>query len=336
MDSKASEQMLDELFDFILKVKDEETLKKTLGALMSKTEAITIAQRYKAARMLQEDYPYSEIVRRTDVSPFVISKISRSIQENDIKIPDTVSSYKSFALVYDRLTQDVEYEKRFEYIESIFKKFKAKPSLVLDLGCGTGGMTTIMAEHGYDMIGVDISADMLDVAQQKSEDLKILYLNQPMQELDLYGTVDAAISLLDSINYLEDTDELEETFKRVENFLNPGGLFIFDINTKYKLENILAGNIFCGEDEDVYYTWENYYDKEEKLCEFKLEFFITENGSINRYTEYHYEKAFELTEIKNALKKSGFELLAVYDDLSFEPNRRNSEKIFFVAKKKEL
>ena len=332
MNNKTTE-LIDELVSLIYNITDEEVLRKTLETLLSDNELAAVAQRFSAGKMISEGRPYSEIVRETDASPFVIAKVKSVMQENGITFTEAPAAYKSFASVYDRLTRDVEYEKRFLYITEIFEKFGKSPSLVLDLACGTGEMTTIMAEHGYDMIGVDISPEMLDTAADKSGDLNILYLNQPMQELDLYGTVDAAICLLDGINYLEDTAELVETFSKVENFLNPGGIFIFDINTRYKLENVLAGNVFCGEDDDVFYTWENFYDPEEKICEFKLEFFITENGNIRRHTEYHYEKAFEVSEIKKALKKSGFELLAVYDDLSFEAPRRNSEKIFFVAQK---
>ncbi len=335
MENKSLDKPLKELLQLILNTKSEEDLRDLLETLITSNEARVITQRYVAAKMLHEGYPYSEIVGQTDVSPFALTRLEQLFKEKNIDFNPTPTQYTSFAKVYDRLTQDVEYDKRFKYIQKIFKKFHFTPNIILDLGCGTGGMSTIMAEADYDVIGVDISSEMLNVASEKAQakNLDILYVQQPMEKLDLFGTVDAAISLLDSINYLEDAVALQKTLKGVHTFLVPGGLFIFDINTRYKLENVLAGNIFCGEDEDVYYTWENCYDPDEKVCEFKLEFFISENGNITRHTEFHYEKAFEISEIKKLLKKTGFELLAVYDDLTFDEPVRKSEKVFFVARR---
>ena len=333
MDDKREQIITDRFIRFIAGITDEDVLREKLNLLMSPGETFAIAQRLEAAKMLNAGKTYSEIVRETDINTFILSRLETILENTGDELDCAPESYKSFASVYDELTHDVEYEKRFKYIEKIFKKYNTSPKIVLDLACGTGGMTTIMAKNGYDMIGVDISTDMLEAANAKSDGLNILYLNQPMQELDLYGTVDAAICLLDSINYLEDEDEMLQTFRLVENFLNPKGLFIFDINTKYKLEHVLAGNVFCGEDDNVYYTWQNFYDKEEKVCEFKLDFFITEDGVINRHTEYHYETAFGISEIKRNLKKAGFELLEVCDDLTFDAPHRKSEKVFFIARK---
>lgn len=150
--------------------------------------------------------------------------------------------YQGFAEVYDRLTQDIEYEKWADFLESAFLKFGDKPRLVLELGCGTGSLAIEMAKRGYDMIGLDLSVDMLSRAAEKSRDqgVDILFINQDMRDFELYGTVDAVICMLDSINYITDKTDLDRVFQLVHMYLNPGGLFIFDINSEYKLSHILG------------------------------------------------------------------------------------------------
>ena len=148
-----------------------------------------------------------------------------------------MSNYEEFSLVYDKLTEDVDYKSRADYIEEIFARYsKTKPVLIADLACGTGSMCLELDNRGYDMIGIDASSDMLDVALKKSEGRKILYLNQDICDFELYGTVDAALCLLDSINHLTEDGDLDSLFSLFNNYLNPEGLFIFDVNTKYKFE----------------------------------------------------------------------------------------------------
>ena len=151
-----------------------------------------------------------------------------------------IDCYSGFAYIYDTLMKDYDYNCLIEYIEKIFERYKIKPNIILDLACGTGTICINMAQKGYDMIGLDISTDMLNVAQTKTRKLglDILYINQNMTEFELYGTVDAIICTMDSINYIQDKNELIKLFKNVRNYLNPGGLFIFDINTEYRLKNI--------------------------------------------------------------------------------------------------
>ena len=171
-----------------------------------------------------------------------------------------MESYTDFAYIYDKLIGQ-DYEKWADYIEDIFAKNNLKPSLVLDLGCGTGSITNILAKRGYDMIGVDISPDMLNVAREKAteEGLDVLYLCQDIREFELYGTVDAIICTLDVLNYITDPDDLKQVFRLVRNYLNPDGIFIFDINTEHKLKNTLGNNTFITDEEGVFYSWENEY-----------------------------------------------------------------------------
>lgn len=244
------------------------------------------------------------------------------------------SIYSNFAYVYDKLTYDINYTKWTNYIEKIFKLHELKPSLVLDLGCGTGSFCIEMSKKGYDMIGIDSSEDMLSCASEKSVDAKnILYIKQDMTDFELYGTVDVVVCLLDSINYILYKNDLKRLLKRVHNYLNPGGLFIFDINTPYKFQNILKGNVFYDISDEITYIWQNYYDAKKKICEFDLTFFIKESDIYNRYDEIHYERCYAIDEISQIIEKSGLDLLKKYDDLRFCPPYQKSERVFFVCRK---
>ncbi len=247
-----------------------------------------------------------------------------------------IETYKSFARVYDLFMAETPYEEWVCYIEEIFKKEKFSPELIAELGCGTGTITTQLAKKGYSLIGIDISEEMLLEAREKAEEnkLDILYLNQDMTEFELYGTVDCVISLCDSVNYILEEDDLLKVFKLANNYLNPNGLFIFDINTIYKFENILGSNSFSEVTEDASYIWENYYDKEEMINEFYTNFFIKDEKSTlyERFEEYHYEKAYTIDSIKELLLKVNFEICGVYDAFSFNEPQENSERIYFVAK----
>ncbi len=239
--------------------------------------------------------------------------------------------YDEFARVYDKLICDVDYEKWADYYFKIFERYALRPSLGLDLGCGTGSMTLCLAERGVDMTGVDISEDMLAVASKKSVGKNILYLNQDMAELELYGTVDFAVSGLDCINYITDKRKLLKTFRLVNNYLNPGGLFIFDINTPRKLENTLGNNVFVLEEDNVFLTWQNEFDKRRGLCEFYLSFFLKQGEMYRRFDEQHTQRAYTEAEIRELVEKSGMRLIGVYDELSFNKPKKNGERLFFVA-----
>ena len=244
-----------------------------------------------------------------------------------------MADYEGFAEVYDTFMQDTPYDEWTGYIERIWAHFGLKPRLVCDLACGTGNMTIRLAERGYDMIGIDLSAAMLSKAREKSPE-NILYLNQDMREFELYGTVDSIICLCDSINYITDPDELLEVFKLVNNYLDPGGLFIFDINTIHKFRDILADNCYCETTDNSAYTWENYYDEEERINEFYTNFFVEdkESGMYHRYEEYHYEKGYTIEEIAGLIEKSGMEFVGVFEELTLTPPNEDSSRIYFVAK----
>ncbi len=243
--------------------------------------------------------------------------------------------YNSFAHVYDALISDVPYTRWAEYYFEIFRRFGCKTALGLDLGCGTGNMTAELSRQGCDMIGVDLSADMLGVANEKAqaEGLDILYLNQDMTEFELYGTVDFIISSLDCINYITNKNDLKKVFRLVNNYLDPGGLFVFDINTEYKLSRVLGNNTFVSDGDKIFYSWQNSYDAKTRLCDFYLTFFEkTAGGEYRRFDEVHTERAYSAAEIADMLKRSGLKLEGVFHELTFNSPRKNSQRLFFVAR----
>ena len=234
--------------------------------------------------------------------------------------------YSIFAQVYDEL-MDAPYQEWAQLIEGFWLEHGQKPHLVLDLACGTGSMITEFTKRGYDMIGVDISPEMLMMARMKNPDA--LLLNQDMRELELYGTVDAVVCLCDSLNYILEHGELIEVFKLVKNYLNPNGLFIFDINTIYKFEHILSDNNFSYASENAAYIWENFYDASERLNEYRATFFVKGQGSGSAYTrheEIHVQKAYTDAQIKDALNVSGLEFVATHEEAS-------KERAYYIAKK---
>lgn len=239
--------------------------------------------------------------------------------------------YNRFAYLYDELINDVDYKKWVDYYFKIFKRYGLNPKLGLDLGCGTGNMTTEFARRSVEMTGVDLSEDMLCVAREKSENMDILYLNQDMRSFELYGTVDFIVSSLDCVNYITDKRDLLKVMRLVNNYLDPGGLFIFDINTRHKLENVIGNNTFILENDDVFCTWQNEYDKARKVCDFYLTFFCRDKGNYARFDEQHAQRAYDISEISALIEKAGMRVLNIYDDLSFNAPRKNSERVFFVA-----
>ncbi len=250
-----------------------------------------------------------------------------------------MAAYDSFSKVYDKFMSDTPYDDWVNYIKEIWEKYALSPKLIAELGCGTGNITQRLADMGYDMIGIDSSENMLSKAREKAGKNKtdILYLNQDMRYFELYGTVDCIISLCDSINYITEYDDLLKVFKLVNNYLEPKGLFIFDLNTIYKFKNILGQNSFSQTDEFSACTWENYFDENESINEYYTNFFIKDEktGLYERFEEEHYEKGYTVLEIKRVIEKSGLEFLAVFDEMTFSPPKEDSERIFFVAREKQ-
>jgi ubiquinone/menaquinone biosynthesis C-methylase UbiE len=240
-----------------------------------------------------------------------------------------------FAPFYDRLMADVPYLRWCDYLEKIWKKQKRPIHNVVDLACGTGEITVELAKRGYDMIGVDLSEEMLLYAKEKGQNAgqNILWLNQDIAQLDLYGTVDVAISSLDSINYIIDKRQLLQCFKRAHLFLEPDGLFIFDVNSPYKFEKVLGLNTFAYDCSDLYCVWQNYYDKKTHLCEFDITVFQKEGTGFLRYDEQQMERCYSVEELTNCLRRAGFVRISVYRPFTFRAPDAHSERIFFVAYK---
>jgi SAM-dependent methyltransferase len=245
-------------------------------------------------------------------------------------------SYSTFAQYYDCLTQNVDYARRAEYFCTLLDKLDHPAGITLDLACGTGSLTIELAKRGLDVYGIDGSPSMLSVAQQKAADagLKILFLCQQMQSIDLYGTVDTVICALDSINHLTGESDVQKTFDRVSLFLNPGGYFIFDINTIYKHKYVLANNTFVYDTEDVYCVWQNRYEEKTNRVAISLDFFGRHGKEYLRSSEHFYERAYPTEWIVSALKKAGLEVVGLYDDLSFQkPNDKTERQIVAAIKK---
>lgn len=247
-----------------------------------------------------------------------------------------MSGYNVFARYYDELTANIDYKKRGEYFHEIIKKFKTtKENILLDLACGTGSISEVMAGLGYDVIGVDNSDEMLGIAMEKKFDSgsNIQYLCQDMRKLDMFGTVDVTICALDSINHLPSIEDVEKVFEGVAFFAELGGLFIFDVNTMHKHRNILANNTFTYETEEVYCIWENTLDPETDEVRMELEFFEKlENGLYQRSSDSFSEKAYSEEQLENSLKRSGFQVLAKYGDDTFDPPVENTQRIVYVTK----
>ena len=247
--------------------------------------------------------------------------------------------YDLLAPFYDKFNGDINYSDWADFIEKIIEReYKlGKPELVLDLGCGTGSMTLELAKRGYDMTGVDYSSEMLDIARERAENegksSDILWLMQDMREFELYGTVDVAVCCLDGINHLVSKKDLDKTLKLVHNYLIPNGLFIFDINGKYKFENVYGDNSYVMEEDNAVCIWQNYYDEKRGVCDFYITVFSEdEDGRYERFDDVQRERAYTIRSIRGALKKAGFEFVGAYRDFNFNEANDGDERIYFVAR----
>ena len=246
-----------------------------------------------------------------------------------------MEAYTGFASVYDLFMDNIPYRAWCDYVTSLLKKYGVEDGLVLDLGCGTGKLTRLLAGEGYDMIGVDLSEEMLEVAlEHEMEDPKqILYLQQDMREFELYGTVRAIVSICDSMNYLEDYEDLVQTLKLVNNYLDPQGVFIFDMNTVHKYRDLIGDRTIAEARAECSFIWDNDYDPETKINEYDLTLFIQEEDDLyRRFVETHYQKAYELEEVKRAIAEAGMEFVTVYDAFTRKAPDENSERVYFIAR----
>lgn len=245
-----------------------------------------------------------------------------------------MEAYSGFAEVYDLFMDNVPYEAWGKYLTARLRENGIEDGLVLELGCGTGRMTRILSKAGYDMIGVDLSQEMLGIAaERESEGKPILYLNQDMREFELYGTVRAVVSVCDSMNYLTEQEDLLRVFQLVNNYLDPGGIFIFDINTIYKYEEILGENTICENREECSFIWENYYDRESRINEYDMTFFVRgEDNRYEKFQEIHYQKGYDLKEIRALLEMAGLEFVACFGEDSTKEPTADCERAYFIAR----
>lgn len=246
-----------------------------------------------------------------------------------------MSSYHKFALYYDILTKNIDYHKHADYYENIILEQMPFKGILLDLACGTGTLSEEMARRGFDVIGVDNSEDMLSIALDKKFDsgLPIQYLCQDMCELDMYGTIDVTICALDSLNHLADINSVKRAIERVSLFTNPNGLFIFDINTIYKHKNILGNNTFIYDTDEVFCVWQNTYNEKDNSVLIELNLFEKDEDVYRRFDESFSEKAYDVEMIKQICENAGLELINIYDYMTKNPPRDDSEKLTFITRK---
>ncbi len=243
-------------------------------------------------------------------------------------------NYDALALVYDEFTLNAEYEKRAEYFTEILAQNGIKSGVLLDLACGTGTLSFLLEKSGFDVIGADISEEMLSVAAAKKARFgsNVLFINQDMRAVELYSKLSACICSLDSINHLESIEDVKKAFGSLSDFTEKNGIFIFDVNTEYKHTHILADNCFVYENDDCFLSWQNELCADNSV-EIYLDLFIEENGLYRRESECFKEYLYSETELKDALGETGFEVLDIYDDLSFEQPTDTSQRKVYVCRK---
>lgn len=277
-----------------------------------------------------------------------------------------MEAYTDFASVYDTFMDETPYEEWAEFLHSLIKEYGiSKPlehaeqertktretensedspeavldsekNLVLDLGCGTGTLTELMYRKGYDMIGVDFSQEMLNIALDKKEKSgsNILYLCQDMRELDLYSTIGTVISACDSVNYLLEEDEVIETFRLINNYLYPGGVFIFDFNTVYKYEQVIGDTTIAENREDCSFIWDNFYHEDEHINEYDLTIFVKEGKEelFRKFEETHYQRGYTMEEMKSFVAAAGLEFIKAIDADTHKAPKADSERIYIIAR----
>ena len=277
-----------------------------------------------------DNVPYEEwaetiidVMNRLGVSKLAAKKAT----DGEISVDEKASMEDTDAFA-EALSEKASEEVSEEILDS-------ERNLVLDLGCGTGTLTELLASRGYDMIGVDNSMSMLEIAMQKRAQNKsgVLYLLQDMRELDLYSTVGTVISVCDSVNYILEEDELLEVFRSVNNYLFPGGLFIFDFNTDYKYREVIGDATIAESREDCSFIWDNYYDKESGLNEYDLTIFVQEDGDLfRRFSEGHVQRGYTVEQMKRLVEQAGLKVIEIKDSDTGEAVTDTSERVFVVAK----
>ncbi len=248
-----------------------------------------------------------------------------------------MSAYETLAASYDALTYDVAYEKTLTFFERLCARERVQPHTVLDLACGTGSLSVLLAERGYQVTGVDCSEDMLSQAEQKAQQLagaRPFFVCQRMEKLHLAEPVDAVICALDSLNYLQKPADCRRTLRRVYDALRPGGLFVFDINTPYKLR-ALDGQVFLDETDDVYCVWRTEYHEKTRLCYYGMDIFQKRGAHWQRSFEEHIEYAYTPQELTDWLEQTGFTRVRRYGERVLRAPRETEQRIYFTARKEQ-
>lgn len=250
-----------------------------------------------------------------------------------------MEAYSDFAQVYDIFMDETPYGEWKDYVVSVFDRYQVeKGCIVLELGCGTANLTELLAGAGYDMIGIDNSDEMLNIAMNKkaASGRNILYLKQDMREFELYGTVKAVISICDSLNYILEEEELLTVFKLVNNYLDPGGIFLFDFNTVYKYETVIGDVTIAENRDDCSFIWENYYHSDRNINEYDLTVFVKEStGLFRRFEETHYQRGYTLEQIRYLVEASGMTFLDAVDAKSHGEVCQDTERIYVIAQEKD-
>lgn len=259
-----------------------------------------------------------------------------------------MNSYTGFAKVYETFMDNIPYEEWAEYLTGLLKEYGVAPgSLVAELGCGTGTMTRLLSRAGYDMIGIDLSEEMLDIARYEHPEVEedILYLHQDMREFELFGTVAAILSVCDSMNYITSEEELLQVFKLVNNYLDPGGYFIFDMKTAYNFDVLMGDRVIAENREDCSLIWENYYDKDKMINQYDITIYtkaefeeedVQEEDELpplfERLEESHVQRAYPVERVVALLEQAGLEFVAVYGGCSKEAPTADSDRVYFIAR----
>ncbi len=272
----------------------------------------------------------------------------KTCTETGMDMKNTEEIYTDFARVYDELMDNTPYGEWGNRLDELIRKYgvsaperdaekllDSEKNLVVDLGCGTGTLAELLYEKGYDMIGVDASESMLNIAMDKKAESgsEILYLQQDMRELELYSTVGTVYSVCDSLNYILEEEELKTVFSLVNNYLFPGGIFVFDFNTDYKYREVIGNTTIAENREDCSFIWENYYDPEEEINEYDLTIFVQEEENLfRRFTETHFQRGYTVEQMLRLVEEAGMKVVEVTDADTGEAVTEQSERVYIVAR----
>lgn len=340
MIEKIRNEQTDALCKAFASLKTVEECYKFLDDLCTLSEVTEMGKRLSAARMLREGITYNEIAVRTGLSTATITRVNRALRYGSDGISygarpaDDMSFDSLYALHYDRFS-GADYASYAAFFMEAARRF-ADVALreALDLGCGAGGLSAVLAGAGLDMVGLDVSPEMLSVARAKPENRDVLLLCQDMREMELYGTVQGAVSAYDCLNYLGSLSELSDVLALLHNYIEPGGVFVFDVNTPARYERVYADNCFCFEDDGALLVWRNEYAPKSRRNRMELTLFARRaDGGYDRFDDVAVQRCFSLPRIERAAVQAGFAVCGVFGGTDFSALTAESEKAFFVLKR---